>query len=68
MAKFGEFIGEPMQDKPVTELMGVGPKIGAKLVAAGYPKICRLLGEYLLLKKIDNLFINWMIYDLDCGM
>ena len=65
MAKFVEFIGEPIQDKPVTELVGVGPKLGAKLKTAGYSKIIHLLGRYLVFKKIDSLSINWMIYDLD---
>ena len=61
--KFAQFIGEPIQDKPVTELVGVGPALGAKLVAAGYPNAFHLLGKYLVFKKVDFLFIDWICND-----
>lgn len=58
--KHQNFIGEPMIDKPVTELIGVGPVLGQRLVSKGYDKAYTVFGQYLLLKKNKTLFTEWL--------
>jgi len=38
--KHRNFVAEPMGDKPVTDLAGVGPVIGDRLSKEGYDKVC----------------------------
>jgi len=37
--KHRNFISEPMSDKPVTEMAGVGPVIGDRLSREGFDKV-----------------------------
>lgn len=37
--KHRNFVAEPMGDKPVTDLAGVGGVLGERLVAAGFDKV-----------------------------
>lgn len=57
--KHRQFVSEPMGDKPVTELPGVGPVLAAKLTEAGFDKAYVVLGQFLVLKKDLELFEMW---------
>ncbi|XP_022914540.1 barrier-to-autointegration factor B [Onthophagus taurus] len=58
--KHRNFVVEPMQEKPVTDLAGVGDVLGRRLTEAGFDKAYVVLGQFLVLKKNQELFQEWM--------
>ena len=46
--KHRNFVAEPMGDKPVTDLAGVGPVSGEKLKAKGYTEVRTLWNLHTL--------------------
>ncbi|KAI3363547.1 hypothetical protein L3Q82_012153, partial [Scortum barcoo] len=58
--KHRNFVGEPMGDKPVTALSGVGEALGRKLADQGFDKAYVVLGQFLLLKKDPEMFNEWL--------
>ena len=54
--KHRNFVSEPMGEKPVTELAGIGEVLGGRLAANGFDKAYVVLGQFLLLKKNEDLF------------
>ncbi|CAG0920042.1 unnamed protein product [Notodromas monacha] len=58
--KLRNFANEPMGDKPVTAVAGIGDVLGDRLVAKGYDKAYVLFGLFLLFKKDGDLFQMWL--------
>ncbi|XP_044749992.1 barrier-to-autointegration factor [Coccinella septempunctata] len=58
--KHRNFVAEPMGDKPVTDLAGVGDVLGGRLKSAGFDRAYVVLGQFLVLKKNKELFQEWM--------
>ncbi|VDL89713.1 unnamed protein product [Schistocephalus solidus] len=58
--KLRNFVSEPIGDKSVFELPGIGEKLGARLKTKGYEKASVVLGQYLLLYRDEELFCDWL--------
>ncbi|XP_076024655.1 barrier-to-autointegration factor [Genypterus blacodes] len=58
--KHKEFVAEPMGEKPVTALAGIGEALGGRLTNNGFDKAYIVLGQFLVLKKDDELFRDWL--------
>ena len=63
--KHRNFVSEPMGEKPVTDLAGIGEVLGGKLKEKGYDKAYVVLGQFLVLRKDQEMFMDW-IKD-ECG-
>ena len=63
--KHRDFVGEPMGEKPVTSLAGIGEALGKRLSEKGFDKAYVVLGQFLVLKKDDDMFKDWL--NVTCG-
>ncbi|MBZ3883157.1 Barrier-to-autointegration factor [Sciurus carolinensis] len=54
------FTAEPMGEKPVGILAGIGEVPGKKLEERGFDKADVILGQFLVLKKDEDLFQDWL--------
>jgi hypothetical protein len=53
------FVSQPMNDKPVTELAGIGEVLGGRLQSKGFSKASMVLQQFVGLNKDKSLFIQW---------
>ena len=58
--KYRNFISEPMGGKNVTELPGIGSAYGAILCANGFDTADTVLGQFLVLKRNEEMFKAWL--------
>ena len=63
--KHRDFVGEPMGEKPVTCLAGIGDTLGGRLGEKGFDKAYVVLGQFLVLKKNEDMFKDWL--NVTCG-
>lgn len=57
--KHRNFVAEPMGDKPVTDLAGVGEVLGKRLEMAGFDKVIILTKQSLLVLLAGTLFLRF---------
>lgn len=58
--KHRNFVSEPMGEKSVSELAGIGPVLSGRLADKGFDKAYVVLGQFLVLKKDEEMFIDWI--------
>lgn len=54
------FTSEPLGSKACTAVAGIGPTLGKRLEEEGFDSAKTLLGQYLLLKGNQELFVHWL--------
>uniref|UniRef100_G3MN83 Barrier-to-autointegration factor-like protein n=1 Tax=Amblyomma maculatum TaxID=34609 RepID=G3MN83_AMBMU len=54
------FTAEPMGNKSVTELAGIGDTLGGRLKANGYSRADSVVGQYLLMRGDRKQFSSWL--------
>ncbi|XP_040265453.1 barrier-to-autointegration factor-like [Bufo bufo] len=58
--KHRDFVAEPMGEKPVKALAGIGEVLGGKLADKGFDKAYTVLGQFLVMKKNEKQFTDWL--------
>ncbi|XP_071370853.1 barrier-to-autointegration factor-like [Centroberyx affinis] len=58
--KHRDFVKEPIGDKAVTALPGIGDVVGGRLEKEGFDKAYMVLGQFLVLRKDPEKFSDWL--------
>ena len=58
--RISNFASEPMGEKKVTKLAGISEVSGRMLEEKGYDKAYVVLGQFLVLRKDEELFKEWL--------
>jgi len=58
--KHNNFVSEPLGNKPVTALPGIGPKLGQSLERKGYEQASQVVGQYMAMGKQEAKFSGWL--------
>ena len=58
--KHRNFIAEPMSDKPVTELAGIGETLGGRLTGKGFDKVCVSFNMFFL--SFGHKYLTFCLY------
>ncbi|XP_075044818.1 barrier-to-autointegration factor [Mixophyes fleayi] len=58
--KHRDFVAEPMGEKTVQCVAGIGDVLGQRLADRGFDKAFILLGQFLVLRKDEELFKDWL--------
>jgi barrier-to-autointegration factor len=63
--KHKNFVSEPIRDKHITDVPGIGVNLGKRLESSGVNKAYILLGRFLFQNKDEKTFIAWL--KASCG-
>nr|XP_054758030.1 barrier-to-autointegration factor A-like [Lytechinus pictus] len=58
--KHRDFVAEPMGEKSVQVVAGIGPAIGGRLSEKGFDKAYTIFGQYLVFGKDKASFTGWL--------
>ncbi|XP_039761761.1 barrier-to-autointegration factor-like [Pararge aegeria] len=58
--KHRDFVSEPIGDKHVSELSGIGKVLGERMEKGGFKKASTVLGYYLVVREDHEEFQKWM--------
>ncbi|XP_037830525.1 barrier-to-autointegration factor-like [Kryptolebias marmoratus] len=58
--KHRNLVAEPMGNKPVTALPGIGKALDRNLRAQGFDSANQVLGQYLVMKRDPVTFTSWL--------
>ena len=59
--KHKTFVADPIKDKPIKELPGIGEVYAKRLENCGFTKAFHVLGQFLVLDKSRELFVDWLV-------
>ncbi len=63
--KHTKFVREPMGDKAVIKVPGIGGALGEQLSYNGCNKAYKLFGHFLILEKDETKFKQWLLTNTD---
>lgn len=58
--KHEDFVKQPIDNKLVGKLPGIGAELGVRLAQAGYSMASQVLGQFLVWNKDRARFLEWM--------
>ncbi|XP_077497231.1 barrier-to-autointegration factor-like [Amblyomma americanum] len=58
--KHRSFTSEPMGNKSVTDLAGIGDSLGGRLRDQGFMRADNVVGQYLLMRRNEDRFTSWL--------